>query len=145
MNYSGFGRRLVAVLLDAVILGVISGIIAAILGGILGGKAMNNGEASSSFIVGFVTFNNVVSIVLTIGYYVFYQAKMGQTLGKKVMGIKVVDAKGKTPGALTFFLREIVGKMVSGIILGIGYLMVLWDGKKQALHDKIASTYVVKA
>ena len=60
------------------------------------------------------------------------------------MGIRVVDAQGKTPNMLTFFLREVVGKLVSGIILGIGYLIVLWDGRKQALHDKIASTYVVR-
>ncbi|HCB22768.1 TPA: RDD family protein, partial [Candidatus Daviesbacteria bacterium] len=44
----------------------------------------------------------------------------------------------------TFALREILGKLASGLILGIGYLMVAWDSKKQGLHDKIASTYVVR-
>lgn len=44
---------------------------------------------------------------------------------------------------LLFFLREIIGKFLSAIILGIGYLMVIWNPKKQALHDKIAKTYVV--
>jgi uncharacterized RDD family membrane protein YckC len=45
---------------------------------------------------------------------------------------------------MTFFLREIIGKIVSSIILFIGYLMILWDGKKQGLHDKIAGTVVIK-
>ena len=77
-------------------------------------------------------------------YWVVLQHKMGQTLGKKALGIKVVDIEGKTPTYMTFFLREVVGKLISGIILGIGYLMVIWDPNKQGLHDKIASTYVVK-
>lgn len=131
MKYVGFGRRFVAWLLDAIILGVLGWI----LGYVLGSK-----DATTLL----VSVNNLISLALLVGYAVFYQASVGQTLGKKVMGIKVVDAKGQTPNMLTFFLREIVGRLVSGIILGIGYLMVLWDGRKQGLHDKIASTYVVK-
>ncbi|MBI2590329.1 MAG: RDD family protein [Candidatus Blackburnbacteria bacterium] len=136
MKYVGFGRRFVAWILDAIILGVVGWIVGLLLGGVLG---FQNTATT------LVSIGNLISLVIWIGYAVFYQASVGQTLGKKVMGIKVVDAQGKTPNMLTFFLREIVGKMVSGIILGIGYLMVLWDSRKQALHDKIASTYVVKA
>jgi uncharacterized RDD family membrane protein YckC len=40
-------------------------------------------------------------------------------------------------------LREILGKFVSGITLGIGYLMVAFDAHKQGLHDKIADTCVI--
>ena len=40
--------------------------------------------------------------------------------------------------------REILGKFVSSILLGIGYLMVAFDNQKQGLHDKIADTYVIK-
>lgn len=142
MNYVGAGRRFVAALLDTIILGVVSAILGGVLAGVVGVKAA--GGINTSAIAGIATFSNLVSLVLGIAYYVFYQAKMGQTLGKKVMGIKVVDVGGKTPGVLTFFLREIVGKTVSALILFIGYLMIIWDGKKQGLHDKIASTYVIK-
>mgnify|MGYP000197082409 CR=1 FL=1 len=45
---------------------------------------------------------------------------------------------------LTPKLREIVGKFVSGIILGIGYIMAGFDRNKQGLHDRIAGTYVIK-
>ncbi|MBU3979658.1 RDD family protein [Patescibacteria group bacterium] len=85
----------------------------------------------------------VISIVLSIGYYVVYQEKQGQTIGKKAMKIKVVTFDGKTPTMFTFFLREIIGKTISAVILCVGYLMVIWDKKKQGLHDKIANTYVV--
>ena len=86
----------------------------------------------------------VLAFLVNFGYYVVYQAKTGQTIGKKTMGIKVVMADGKTPSMMTFFLREIVGKFVSAIILFIGYIMILWDKNKQGLHDKIAGTFVVK-
>lgn len=70
----------------------------------------------------------------------------GQTVGKKLMGIRVVDIQGTRPSMGKFFLREIIGKMlVNQLTLDIGYLWVLWDSKRQGLHDKIASTYVVKA
>ncbi|KKQ59381.1 MAG: RDD domain protein, partial [Candidatus Daviesbacteria bacterium GW2011_GWA2_38_17] len=87
---------------------------------------------------------SLAQLVLAIGYYVWFQSRTGQTLGKKVMKIKVVNATGATPSLGTFALREILGKLASGLILGIGYLMVAWDSKKQGLHDKIASTYVVR-
>lgn len=90
------------------------------------------------------TVGTIVNIILGLGYVVVYQAKAGQTLGKKVLGVKVVDVAGKTPSMLTFFLREVLGKTVSSLILLIGYLMILWDSKKQGLHDKIAGTYVVR-
>lgn len=128
MNYVGFWRRFAAYLLDGLILGAVNFLLSLVLRG------------SSGF-----ALLNIISLIIWIGYVVFYQSQTGQTLGKKVMGIKVVDAKGQKPSAVTFFLRDIVGKIVSGLILGIGYLFVIWDSKKQALHDKIASTYVVKA
>jgi uncharacterized RDD family membrane protein YckC len=131
MNYASFGQRLVAFLIDALILGIINWIVTMLLGGVLG-------EAGSMVAI-------VIQIAISVGYWVFYQEKMGQTVGKKVMKIKVVDASGNLPPVGTLFLREIVGKFVSGIILGIGYLWMLWDPKKQCLHDKIATTYVVKA
>ena len=127
MNYVGFWRRFAAALLDGLILGTVTFLLGPILRGVTGSVLLN-----------------IISLVIWIGYVVFYQSQMGQTLGKKVMGIKVVDANGQKPSAITFFLRDVVGKLVSGIILGIGYLFVIWDSKKQALHDKIASTYVVR-
>ncbi len=126
MNYATAGSRFLAFLIDVVILMVIQ----AILGMVVG----DNASASTG-----------LSLLVTVGYYVFYQQRMGQTVGKKAMKIKVVDASGNTPTLGIFALREVVGKFVSGIILCIGYLMILWDPKKQGLHDKIASTYVVKA
>ena len=128
-NYAGVGTRFIALLIDAIILWVVQVIISMVLSQLLRDN---------------VGLTLLINLAISVGYFVVYQESQGQTLGKKVMKIKVVDAQGKKPTMMTFFLREIIGKFVSGIILGIGYLMAFWDGNKQALHDKIASTYVVK-
>lgn len=132
MNYAGFGVRFLAWLVDIVVLGLVGFVL-----GLVAALIFGNTNTASIII-------NLLSFVIGIYYYVFYQQQTGQTLGKKALKIKVVDASGKTPTKLTFFLREFVGKFLSAIILGIGYLMIIWDSKKQGLHDKIASTYVVK-
>ena len=130
MQYAGGGIRFVAAIIDGLIVMIVNVILGLIIGVALG----KNGAM----------LGNLLSIVISIGYFVFYQASRGQTLGKKAMGIRVVDLAGNKPTAMTFFLREIIGKFVSSIILFIGYLMILWDGKKQGLHDKIAGTVVVR-
>ncbi|MBI2028114.1 MAG: RDD family protein [Candidatus Levybacteria bacterium] len=127
MNYAGAGARFLAAIIDGLILLVINSIFGFVLGG--------NNQSPLSYLL---------SLGVSIGYWVFYQASQGQTIGKKVMRIKVVDASGNKPTVMTFFLREIIGKLVSAIILFIGYLMILWDAKKQGLHDKIAGTVVVR-
>ncbi len=66
------------------------------------------------------------------------------TLGKKLLGLKVVDEHG---GRVSFGRANARywSKILSGLILFIGFLMVAFTVKKQGLHDKIASTYVVKS
>ena len=142
MQYIGFGRRLVAWLLDALILGVVQSILGIFLGTGFAGISSGNSVTPTT---GTTMFANILSLIVWVGYAVGYQGWTGQTLGKRVMCIKVVDENGKKPSYFTFFLRDVIGKIASGIILFIGFLMILWDGKKQGLHDKIASTYVVKA
>jgi uncharacterized RDD family membrane protein YckC len=58
--------------------------------------------------------------------------------------IKVIRTDGTQITYARAILREVVGKFLSKIILGIGYLMVAVDSRKQGLHDKIADTYVIK-
>jgi len=67
----------------------------------------------------------------------------GGTPGKLILGLKIRNEKGQYIGIPIAILRYI-GKILSGIILGIGYLMIAWDVKKQGLHDKIAKTFVVR-
>ena len=66
------------------------------------------------------------------------------TLGKKFLGLKVVGLDGERISFGRASGRWLAS-ILSGFILGIGYLMVAFTEKKQGLHDMIAGTYVVKA
>ena len=76
-------------------------------------------------------------------YCVWFWVKRGWTPGKEMLGLKVVTAEGDRIGIGRAILRYI-GYFISAIPLGLGYLMIVIDSKKQGLHDKIAGTYVIK-
>jgi uncharacterized RDD family membrane protein YckC len=74
----------------------------------------------------------------------------GQTIGKQIVGIRVVPQSAVPLSLGTVLVRELIGKqLLSLLTLGLygllDYLWPAWDAKNQALHDKVASTLVVKA
>jgi uncharacterized RDD family membrane protein YckC len=121
--YAGFWQRVGAAVLDAIILSVLNALLTFV---------------SSSPLA------SVLSLVFGWLYYALQESGSSQaTIGKKALGIKVTRLDG---GQISFgqATGRYFGKILSGIILLIGYLMMLWDDKKQTLHDKLASTLVVK-
>jgi uncharacterized RDD family membrane protein YckC len=95
---------------------------------------------------GSLSFVDLVEFIVDMLYMILLTWWSGQTLGKMIMGIRVVSAR-HTRGSLTLgqvLLREVIGKLLSLIVLGLGYLWVAWSGKKQGWHDMIAKTYVVR-
>ena len=74
---------------------------------------------------------------------VYMDGIKGGTPGKLILGMRIVNEKGEYIGIPMAILRYI-GKILSGMILCIGYFMIAWDKKKQGLHDNIAQTYVIK-
>ena len=86
----------------------------------------------------------VFGFLLPLLYYWLFTGLKGQTSGKMLLGIKVVTAQGDIPGLGVAAMREILGKLISAIVIGIGFLWIAWDREKQGWHDKIAGTYVVK-
>jgi len=86
---------------------------------------------------------NLVGVIIAWLYEALQESGPAQaTLGKRAMGIKVTDMNGLRISFGRATGRHF-GKIISFVILLIGYLMVLWDDKKQALHDKMAGTFVV--
>ena len=88
-----------------------------------------------------------VAVVLGVGYYIWGTAR-GQTFGKQAVGIKVVRADGDVPGLGTAVKRELVGRMLLALVPFYGLvdaIFVFSDARKQALHDKVGGTFVVKA
>jgi uncharacterized RDD family membrane protein YckC len=79
---------------------------------------------------------------LPLGYETFFVGKYGATLGKMAMKIKVVRGDG-SPLSYGRAAGRRLSKILSGMILLIGYLMAFWDDEKRALHDRICDTRVV--
>ncbi|OLB49788.1 MAG: hypothetical protein AUI08_07075 [Gemmatimonadetes bacterium 13_2_20CM_2_65_7] len=89
----------------------------------------------------------VAAIVLPIVYLVWFLSllRKGVTPGKKLMGLQVVNQQtGSIPGMGTMFVREFVGRFISGAFGGLGYFWAIFDKNSQAWHDKIAGTVVLK-
>lgn len=112
------------------------------------------GVLALSFISEFSFKDDSTAEIAAILYLVFYTlvpfaylvvptALYGQTLGKRLMNIQVVNATGQPPGWGGALLREVLGKFLSGLPLLAGYLMVLGHPERRALHDLVARTWVV--
>ena len=71
-------------------------------------------------------------------------ATRGQTPGKQLLGLIVIDAYGERPSLLKTLLRT-VGYAVSVLPFSLGFLWIGFDREKRALHDWLAGTYVVLA
>lgn len=81
--------------------------------------------------------------LLVVLYYVALECSPAQaTIGKRVMGIKVVDKKGEAITASQSYIRRLMS-VISSSMLGIGHLLALFTQKKQALQDIVADAYVV--
>lgn len=85
----------------------------------------------------------IIGWLAAIAYFIFFWGAKGQTPGKMALGLYVISADGQPMSYGKAALRY-VGYMVSGFILGIGFLMVAFDDAKRGLHDRIATTLVVK-
>ncbi|KRE52988.1 RDD family protein [Phycicoccus sp. Soil748] len=73
----------------------------------------------------------------------FKQGRTGQSIGKKVLGLKLVDERtGQPIGAGMAFVRDLA-HVLDGFFY-IGYLWPLWDEKRQTFADKVLSTVVVE-
>jgi uncharacterized RDD family membrane protein YckC len=81
---------------------------------------------------------------------VVYFAKLeggpsGQTVGKRALGIRVVDSAIGGPIGTGRAVGRYFARILSALVCYLGYLWMLWDPEKQTWHDKLANSYVVKA
>lgn len=77
-------------------------------------------------------------------YFTITTGLYGASFGKKFFKLIIVDEQGNKPGWGKSILREVVGKIISSIVFGLGFAWALWDKNKQTWHDKISGTYVVQ-
>lgn len=154
-NYAGFWLRFVALLIDGLLIGVIQFVAIMPLLAIFGigvaddlqnMESMDEAEAmgmvGSMMAMGFAT--QAVFFVINTLYFALMESSSKQaTVGKIVLGLKVTDVNGNKLDFVKALVRNLC-KLISSAIFLIGYIMAGFTEKKQALHDIIASTLVVK-
>ena len=154
-NYAGFWLRFVAYLIDGIIIGAVQAIaimpFLAVFGiGVAGNmddmESMSDTQAmsmiGSMMAIGFTA--QIVFWCITILYFSLLESSSKQaTVGKMVLGLKVTDLNGEKLDFVKALVRNLC-KIISYLILCIGYIMAGFTEKKQALHDMIASTLVLK-
>ena len=137
---AGFWMRVVATLIDAFIVLVLQFLLGALLAA--AGVVTDGGQAGA--LGNLALLVQIFSTILSAAYYVVFTGHCGQTPGKMALRIKVIRRDGAAISYGRAAFREIPAKFLSGIIFGIGYLMVAFDDQKQGLHDRLADTYVIK-
>ena len=154
-NYAGFWLRFVAVLIDGLLIGVVQFVAIMPLLAIFGIGVASNienmesmDEAQAVSMVGSMMAMGlaaqVVFFVIQTLYFSLMESSSKQaTIGKMVLGLKVTDVNGAKLDFVKALIRNLC-KIISSFILCIGYIMAGFTEKKQALHDMIASTLVVK-
>jgi uncharacterized RDD family membrane protein YckC len=99
---------------------------------------MLTGESS---VIGFLT-----ALVVATAVFSAVQITLllrGQTLGKRLLKERVlVERTGEPAGLLRMLIRDTIGKMISGLFLGLGFWWILFDSKGQGWHDKLVGTVV---
>jgi uncharacterized RDD family membrane protein YckC len=132
-RYGGFWIRVVAYIIDGVIIGVVAGIIDAILHINLT-DPQNPGYGAGGG----------VNLVLSFAYFVGMWSYQGASLGQRIFKLKVVDANTGQPISLGKAALRWVGLLVSFLVCFVGVIWVAFDARKQGWMDKIAGTLVVQ-
>ena len=137
----GFGPRLAATLIDSAMVGFLGFVLAFILGFIaIFTNMVNPGQVN-----GVLDLLTVLCLLFfSIFYYIGFWTTDGQTMGKTIIGLKVIRTDGTQLSVGRALLRYI-GYIVSASLFSIGFLWADFDPKRQGWHDKLAGTLVVYA
>ena len=143
-QYANFGQRLLAFILDSILAAIIAGMIGAMLGLMagLGGAVTGADDSAVSDVV------DLLGLLAGTAAGWLYEALLVSssyqaTLGKMALGIVVTDMQGRRISFLRATGRYF-GKIVSGMLIMIGYLMQPFTEKRQTLHDIMAGCLVLR-
>lgn len=136
-EYAGFWIRFVAALLDGIIL-----FVAGIIVQLLFTPMWRSGRVDLMFMA--LGIQYLISMAIGATYEGLFVSRFGATPGKMALELKVVRPDGG-PISLGRAVGRYFAKIVSGILLMIGYIMAGFDSQKRALHDMICDTRVIRA
>ncbi len=144
-----FPRRLAASLVDLVLVIVLATAVAALAAMVLGVRLPTAREFGADFVLaGLLDRNPMVAggLGLFFGmsglYQIYLGGILGQTLGKRLLGIRVISSRGQTPGPVLASVRFLT-MVLSLALLGLGWLWCIFDRERRALHDHLSGSYVI--
>jgi uncharacterized RDD family membrane protein YckC len=131
------GRRVLAIIVDSILLAIIYVIMAALFG-----TTTTQGGGISTTLSG-LPF--LVYLLIVLAYYTFLEGSGGQTVGKMLLGIQVIrEDTGGAPGIGKALIRTLL-RVIDGLFAYlVGFIIVLVSGKNQRLGDMAAGTLVVR-
>ncbi|MDQ6879918.1 MAG: RDD family protein [Candidatus Dormibacteraeota bacterium] len=132
VRYAGFWIRVVAYIIDAIILGIVEAIIDLLL-------RVNLGDPTSAS----YRAANGIGLILSLAYFAGLWTYLGGSLGQRVFGLRVVDVNTGQPLTLGKAVIRWLGLVLSFLVCFIGVIWVAFDSRKQGWMDKIAGTLVV--
>ncbi len=153
-QYAGLVTRLVAFILDLIILSsvfvFVGWIVHSALFNLQFDKVINSIASIAPFWGQLVAvllspiMAGLLSFLFVVFYHVFFWSIAGQTIGKAIMGIKVVPLNGRKMSVLRSIIRYL-GYYPSALAFGLGFLWILIDDRRSGWHDRLAGTCVVYA
>jgi uncharacterized RDD family membrane protein YckC len=139
-TYSGLATRALAGVVDVLIIQAVAWIVGAVAA-----VAASMFDPSEDLQKVLIAAGAVVAALWTAGYFVFFWSTTGQTPGDRVMEIRVQDASDGRPLHFARAVLRLLGALVSALLLFVGYLMILVDDRRRALHDRLVGSVVVYA
>ena len=138
--YAGLATRTIAYALDGAIINL-----AALLVGIAAALALSLFHLPDKLDAVVAAVLAVAYVAWVVGYFVTFWSTTGQTPGSRVMRIRVIDVHGGPRLKPRRAALRVVGLVLATIPLFAGFLMMLWDGRRRCLQDRLARTVVVHA
>jgi uncharacterized RDD family membrane protein YckC len=147
MRYAGFWIRFLGSLIDTVILLIVTQTLQYALFPSLGTVTASPPSSNPWDAIGprlaQLGWSSLLSTAVCATYSTCFMGALGATPGLMALGLKVVRPDGSPIGYGRAFARYFAA-ILSGITLGIGYLLIAFDSEKRALHDMICDTRVIK-
>ena len=146
MDYATWGNRAIGYIIDSLLVGVVMALIYGVAGGMLTGFASLGGrDAARGMCCLLLGLFPVASLAVGIYNRVYLVAQRGASIGQGIMHLKVVDGGGNLLSQSTALVRLLaqIGMSLVPFLPLLDMLWPLWDERRQTLHDKVVSCYVI--
>jgi uncharacterized RDD family membrane protein YckC len=139
-DYAGFVTRAIAFAIDVAVIDLAAAFVAIVVG--LGISAL---DVPDTVVTITVAIGALAFTAWFVGYFATFWSTTGQTPGSRVMGVRVVCARGGGPVRLRSAVVRLAGMVLAALPLFAGFFLILVDDRRRGLQDRLARTVVVYA